>query len=119
LAARLALTPHAAKSWGRADQAHRRVAVVRDAAGMRIKVDNHYVLGGTAAAGDLRQLAHLPPCPSRPRRVAFLAWAPAYCWRRGRPSVESIDVVNHAEVAAAHAHSARRASSGSARPRVR
>ena len=48
-------------------------AVIEDPRGSRIKVDNHYVLGGTGATGDLRQLGHLPLLlhPS-PERVAFL-----------------------------------------------
>jgi len=84
------------------------VAVVRDAAGMRIKVDNHYVLGGTAAAGDLRQLAHLPLLlHPAPRRIAFLGMGTGITAGAAvvHP-VESIDVVELLPevVAAARAH---------------
>lgn len=88
--------------------AHGVVAVVRDAAGMRIKVDNHYVLGGTAAAGDLRQLAHLPLLlHPEPRRVAFLGMGTGITAGAAvAHPVESIDVVELMPevVAAAHAH---------------
>jgi spermidine synthase len=49
------------------------VAVVERPGSRRIKLNNHYVLGGTASAGDERTQAHLPLLlhPS-PRRVAFL-----------------------------------------------
>jgi len=88
--------------------AHGVVAVVRDAAGMRIKVDNHYVLGGTAAAGDLRQLAHLPLLlHPEPRRVAFLGMGTGITAGAAvAHPVESIDVVELMPevVAAARAH---------------
>jgi len=88
--------------------AHGVVAVVRDAAGMRIKVDNHYVLGGTAAAGDLRQLAHLPLLlHPAPKRVAFLGMGTGITAGAAvvHP-VESIDVVELLPevVTAARAH---------------
>jgi len=49
------------------------VAVVERPGSRRIKLSNHYVLGGTASSGDERMQAHLPLLlhPS-PRRVALL-----------------------------------------------
>jgi spermidine synthase len=49
------------------------VAVVEDAGSRRLKLNNHYVLGGTLAAGDERMSAHVPLLlhPS-PRTVAVL-----------------------------------------------
>jgi spermidine synthase len=49
------------------------VAVVDAGADRRIKLDNFYVLGGTASTGDERMQAHLPLLlHPAPRRVAFL-----------------------------------------------
>ncbi len=49
------------------------VAVVGDPGGLRLKLDNHYTLGGTAVAGDERMLGHVPLLlHPEPRSVAFL-----------------------------------------------
>src|SRR6185436_13767154 len=49
------------------------VAVVDAGGQLRIKLDNFYVLGGTASTGDERMQAHLPLLlHPAPRRVAFL-----------------------------------------------
>jgi spermidine synthase len=49
------------------------VAVVEHEGQRRMKLDNHYVLGGTLAAGDERLQGHLPLLlHARPERVAFL-----------------------------------------------
>jgi spermidine synthase len=49
------------------------VAVTESPLGRSIKVDNHYVLGGTGLAGDERQLGHIPLLlHPNPKRVAFL-----------------------------------------------
>jgi spermidine synthase len=52
---------------------HGIVAVVEQIGSRRIKLDNSYILGGTAAAGDERMQAHIPLLlhPS-PKQVAFL-----------------------------------------------
>jgi hypothetical protein len=49
------------------------VAVVAHEGNRRIKLNNFYVLGGTAAAGDERLQGHIPLLlHPRPERVAFL-----------------------------------------------
>jgi len=84
---------------------HGIVAVVRDArGGLRIKLDNHYTLGGTGATGDARMLGHVPlllhPCP---RRAAFLGLGTGITAGAAvRHPLERIDVVELIpEVAAA------------------
>jgi spermidine synthase len=52
---------------------HGIVAVVEERGSRRIKLDNNYVLGGTASTGDERMQAHLPLLlHPAPRTVAFL-----------------------------------------------
>jgi spermidine synthase len=52
---------------------HGIVAVVEQPGSRRIKLDNFYVLGGTASVGDERMQAHLPLLlHPAPKRVAFL-----------------------------------------------
>jgi spermidine synthase len=56
-----------------AEGSHGIVAVTQSAQSRRLKLDNSYVLGGTAAVGDERMQAHLPLLlHPAPRRVAFL-----------------------------------------------
>jgi spermidine synthase len=55
--------------------AHGVVAVVERSGSRRLKLNNHYVLGGTAAIGDERMQAHIPlMLHGRPRAVAFLGY---------------------------------------------
>lgn len=49
------------------------VAVIEQAGNRRVKLDNYYMLGGTASAGDERVQGHLPLLlHPAPKRVAFL-----------------------------------------------
>ncbi|HEX7862100.1 MAG TPA: hypothetical protein VF773_17330 [Verrucomicrobiae bacterium] len=55
--------------------AHGIVAVVEQGPSRRLKLNNHYVLGGTAAVGDERLQGHLPLLlHPNPQRVAFLGY---------------------------------------------
>ena len=54
---------------------HGVVAVMERSGSRRLKLNNHYVLGGTAATGDERMQAHLPLLlHPEPRRVVFLGY---------------------------------------------
>lgn len=54
---------------------HGVVAVVERSGSRRLKLNNHYVLGGTAAVGDERMQAHIPLIlHGQPRKVAFLGY---------------------------------------------
>lgn len=54
---------------------HGVVAVIERSGSRRLKLNNHYVLGGTAAIGDERIQAHIPLIlHGQPRRVAFLGY---------------------------------------------
>ena len=54
---------------------HGVVAVVERSGSRRLKLNNHYVLGGTAAIGDERMQAHIPLIlHGQPRKVAFLGY---------------------------------------------
>jgi len=54
---------------------HGIVAVVEQPGSRRLKLDNFYVLGGTASLGDERMQAHIPLLlHPAPRRVAFLGF---------------------------------------------
>jgi Spermidine synthase len=56
-----------------AEGAHGIVAVVEREGSRRLKLNNHYALGGTAATGDERMQAHLPLLlHAAPESVAFL-----------------------------------------------
>ncbi len=56
-----------------AEGAHGVVSVVEREGSRRLKLNNHYALGGTAATGDERMQAHLPLLlHPQPRSVAFL-----------------------------------------------
>jgi len=56
-----------------AEGAHGVVSVVEREGSRRLKLNNHYALGGTAATGDERMQAHLPLLlHPEPRSVAFL-----------------------------------------------
>ncbi len=56
-----------------AEGAHGVVSVVEREGSRRLKLNNHYALGGTAATGDERMQAHLPLLlHAQPRSVAFL-----------------------------------------------
>ena len=56
-----------------AESSHGVVAVVERGDTRRIKLNNYYVLGGTASTGDERMQAHIPLLlHPKPRRVAFL-----------------------------------------------
>ncbi len=56
-----------------AEGAHGVVSVVEREGSRRLKLNNHYALGGTAATGDERMQAHLPLLlHPAPRSVAFL-----------------------------------------------
>ena len=55
--------------------AHGVIAVVDRGGSRRIKMNNHYVLGGTFATGDERLQAHIPLLlHPNPKRVAFLGY---------------------------------------------
>jgi len=55
--------------------AHGVVAVVERSGSRRLKLNNHYVLGGTFATGDERMQAHIPLLlHPNPERVAFLGY---------------------------------------------
>lgn len=56
-----------------AEGSHGITAVIERPGSRRLKLNNHYVLGGTASTGDERMQAHLPLLlHPAPRRVAFL-----------------------------------------------
>ncbi len=56
-----------------AEGTHGITAVVERAGSRRLKLNNHYALGGTASTGDERMQAHVPLLlHPQPRRVAFL-----------------------------------------------
>lgn len=91
-----------------AEGAHGITAVVERDGSRRLKLNNHYALGGTAATGDERMQAHLPLLlHPAPRRVAFLGLGTGISAGGALPHpVENVTVVELVPdvVAAARAH---------------
>jgi spermidine synthase len=71
-------------------------AVVGNPAGVAIKIDNHYTLGGSLVCADLRRLGHLPLLlHPAPKRVAFLGLGTGITAGAStrHASIEQVDVV--------------------------